>query len=125
MSCLGRDRFARPFLVDQIDQRGFVVVLELRRLGYNFRRILAWLRALLRLFLIEILRPLDQPINPHSGFLTDDYLQRAQIIRHIAKPTPGEPEVPRPSSYPWKRKRSPRVEVKPVRRMSVGMPAIA
>jgi hypothetical protein len=56
MACLGRDRFARPFLVDQIDQRGFVVVLELRRLGYNFRRILAWLRALLRLFLIEILR---------------------------------------------------------------------
>jgi hypothetical protein len=44
---------------------------------------------------------------------------------HQTFSTPGEPEVPKPSSYPWKRKRSPTVEVKPVRRMSVGMPAIA
>jgi hypothetical protein len=44
---------------------------------------------------------------------------------HQTFSTPGEPKVPKPSSYPWKRKRSPTVEVKPVRRMSVGMPAIA
>ena len=39
--------------------------------GYNLRRVLAWLRILLRLFLTAILAA-RQPISAQSGFLTDD-----------------------------------------------------
>ena len=53
----------------------------LTAVGYNFRRILAWLRALLRLILIALLRAFISPISAQSGFLTDDELAE---VRHVA-----------------------------------------
>ena len=41
--------------------------------GYNFRRILAWLRMLLRLILSVLMLALAGQTNPPSGFLTGDF----------------------------------------------------
>ena len=44
----------------------------LSAVGYNFRRILAWLRALLCLFLIALLQSHQCPDRTQIRFLTDD-----------------------------------------------------
>lgn len=44
----------------------------LSAVGYNLRRVFAWLKILLRLLLIAIGSPLHHPDRPHFGFLTAD-----------------------------------------------------
>ncbi|HEV3160336.1 MAG TPA: hypothetical protein VGZ89_10175, partial [Xanthobacteraceae bacterium] len=46
----------------------------LTAVGYNLRLVLAWLRILLRLFLIALCRSLAIPPTIKSGLLTADYL---------------------------------------------------
>jgi hypothetical protein len=46
----------------------------LSAVGHNFRRIIAWLRELLCLFLVQLSRMLARPAPDQFGFLTDDDL---------------------------------------------------
>ncbi len=49
----------------------------LTAVGYNLRLVLAWLRILLRLFLIALSRPLSIPADSQSGLLTADLISSA------------------------------------------------
>ena len=57
--------------------------------GHNLRLVLAWLRMLLRLILIALMRLL--PPHAQMGFLTDDYIAQTPRPSFKLAPSPRAP----------------------------------